>query len=906
MFRKIAISFLLFLLFIPFAGRGNAVNGNFYCVPGGTFLFNRSDTIHAGDTIKDIIPVEVIRELGEEKDVHAPADSSLQKQRKGAADAPVFSSGKDSMIIDVSGKDRMIYYYGDVAVKYQNMELKAEYMEYNTNDGTVYAIGIPDSTGKIIGRPVMTESGKTYAMESIRYNFKSGKAKITNVITQEGEGYLHGAVIKKMPDNSINVSDGKYTTCDLEHPHFYMRMSQAKVTPEPNSQTVFGPSYLVLEDVPTPFALPFGFFPKRTDRSGGILFPTFGEEVSRGFFFKDLGYYIVIGEYFDVAITGDYYTLGSWAVRANSRYKKLYKYNGNFTFNISEVISGEKGSTDYVNSRMFSVQWSHTQDPKARPGTRFGASVNFSSSSYNTYNSYTPQQAMQNTMSSSISYGKTWDNTPFNLSVNLAHSQNMRDSSYAVTIPNLTFTMNRIYPFKRKNRIGKELWYEQFALNYSTTFDNKINFKESEVGTPDFWKKFRNGMQHTFGVALPSFSLLKHIQLSPSVNYGMNWFFQSNEKQYNDSTQKVEDHMSPAFSEFHATQNYSFSVSASTRLYGTFQFGRNSFLRALRHMMTPSVSLSYHPDLGTYGNGYRSYSYVDANGVPKTMDYNIFSGQIYAPPAPGESGSMGFSLANNLEAKVRSKKDTANGGEKKIKLIDNFNISGSYNFLADSMKLSTINMSLNTNLFEKLALNFTAIFDPYMIIPDKNTGRGVRINKFALSNGQGLMRLINAGFSFGYNFQGGSKDTKNIPPQGVPRYNPITGEYVATDWIYYADYNAPWSLGFNYSFNYVADYVYANNVFTKENKYQQSLSFNGQISPTDKLNISVSSGFDFKAMQITSTNIQISYDLHCFEMSFNWVPSGRWESYSFRISAKASALADLLKYDKRTSYWDNY
>ena len=903
--RSIGISFFSFILFFAFVGRVNAACVESLSLRDSIPIISQKDTLHINDTTTVIVPADTV--LQAEKETHELDTDSTHTHSSGGIDEPVFTAAQDSTVIDFSGPGSVLYYYGKAEVKSQSMELKAEYMEYNVSQNTVYAIGLPDSTGTIIGDPEMIdESGKTYKMKEIRYNFVSGKAKITQVITQEGDGYLHGAVIKKMPDNSINVAGGKYTTCEEEHPHFYLSMSRAKVTGGPNSQTVFGPSYLVLEDVPLPLGLPFGFFPKYSDRSGGILFPTFGEEVSRGFFFRNFGYYMVFGDYFDMAVTGDYYTLGSWRAMATSRYKKLYKFEGSFNIDIAENVAGEKGSTDYINARSFSIRWTHTQDAKARPGTRFSASVNFASSTHRQYNSTTPQQALQSSASSSISYGKTFANSPFNLSANLTHSQNMRDSSYALTIPNFTLTMNRIYPFKQKNRIGKEHWYEQFALNYSTTFDNKINFKESEFGKPEFWQKFRSGMQHNFGIALPSFSVLKHIQLSPSVTYGMNWFFQSNEKLYNDSTGIVEDHMSPTFSELHATHNYSFGVSATTRLYGTVQFGKNSFLRAVRHMVTPSISMSYRPDLGTPGNGYRTYTYTDTSGMVHSIDYNVYAGQIYSPPGRGESGSMSFSLANNLEAKVRSKKDTVNGGERKLKLIDNFSMSGGYNFLADSMKLSNIALSLNTNLFEKVSLSVSATLDPYVIIPNRETGREHRINKLMMSDGKGLGRITNAGFSFGYNFQGGNGGGSANPPVGVPRYDPITGDYITTDWLYYQSYNAPWSFGFNYSFSYNATYVYANNVLNKQNNYQQSLGFNGQISPTKKLSVTANSGFDFKAMKLTTTTIGMSYDLHCFRMSFQWVPSGRWESYSFGISATSSALADLLKYDKRTSYWDRY
>ncbi len=792
----------------------------------------------------------------------------------------------------------MIYYYGDVTVTYENMEIKAEYMAYNVDTRIVFASGVADTTGTMIGEPVMKEGGKEYAMKTLNYNFSSRKARINNVITQEGEAFLHGHIIKKMPDNSINIADGKYTTCDLDHPHFYLRLSQAKVTPEPNSQTVFGPAYLVIEDVPTPLLLPFGFIPKRNDRSGGFLFPSFGEEASRGFFVTGIGWYFVFGEYFDLAITGDYFTLGSWGIQAHSRYKKMYGFDGTFNFELSENVTGLSGSIDYSASRTFRIGWNHRQDPKANPSMSFNASVNFMSSSFRQYNSINnPQNALQSTAQSSVSFRKTWEGSPFNLSVNLTHSQNMRDSSYALTIPNFTFSMNTIYPFKRKNAVGEERFYEKISIGYTTTFDNKIAFRESEWGAPDFWNKLNNGMKHNFNIGLPAFRLFKYINISPSISYGMNMYFQGLSKVYNDSTGRVEDIKSNTFSEFHVTNDYSFGIGASTRLYGIFQFGKNSLIQAFRHMISPSLSASYRPEMGTHANGYRTYNYTDNQGVERFVDYNAYTG-VYAPPGKGKTAALNFSLDNNFEMKVRNKKDTVNGFSK-IKLIDNFRIGGSYNFLADSLNLSNISLSLNTNLFEKVALTFTGTLDPYAV------REGRKVNIFSINDGQGLARLTNAGFSFGYQFQGGETGVKNNAPtlEGVRRYDPDSGEYIYTEYRFYDDFSAPWSFGFNYSFTYNTSYPRnAMGEYVKQNNYIQSLGFNGQIKLTKAFDLSASSGFDFKNMELTTTTLNIHYDLHCFEFSVQWTPFGRYQSWSFRFNAKSAMLADLLKYDKRNSY----
>ena len=491
------------------------------------------------------------------KDSIARADSifrsdSLALLKKSSLDAPAFTAARDSIIEDFSDGKQLIYYYGDVTATYGNLKLTADYMEYDLKTSILYARGTKDSTGVITGKPVMTQGNKTYEMEEVRYNFNTMKARITNMVTQEQDGILHGKNIKMMPDHSINITHGRYTVCDCEEPHYYLQLSAAKVMTKPSQKTVFGPAWPVIEGVPLPIAIPFGFIPKRPDRATGILFPSFGEEASRGFYLRDAGLYFVIGDYFDIAVTGDIYTLGSWAVDFNSRYKVNYKFNGNFALSFSNDQSGEKGSSDFRQSRNFGVKWTHSQDAKARPGTSFTASVNFSSPSNSKYNSTSVEEALQNKISSSISYSKNW-NGKMNLSINALHNQDSKDSSYSFTLPNVTFSVNRFYPFKRKNRVGKEKFYEKFSLGYNTTFQNRINFKASEFNKPGFWDKFQNGMTHNFQIGLPNFTAFKYINVTPSVQYGMNWYFRKYEKEYNPETGKVEDVKGGAFSHFGAS-----------------------------------------------------------------------------------------------------------------------------------------------------------------------------------------------------------------------------------------------------------------------------------------------------------------------------------------------------------------
>lgn len=872
--------------------------------------------------------------LPQAKDSLPPAEDSIARRRdslrvadstsradslflldKSSLTRPAFSGAKDSIRQDFSNGQRKMYYWGDVEVSYENIKLKADYMEYDMSTGTVYARGTYDSLAQEWkGQPEMTQGSQTFNMEEVRYNFNTRKARITNMITKEDDGILHGKNIKMMPDKSINITKGKYTVCDLEHPHYYLKLSSAKVVTKPSQKTVFGPAHLVVEDVDLPIGIPFGFIPKRPDRATGLLMPSFGEENARGFYLRDAGMYFVLGDYFDMSLTGDYYTLGSWAANLNSRYMVKYKFTGNLAVNYSVDQTGEKGSTDFFQSKNFGVRWSHSQDSKAHPGTSFSASVNFSSPSNSRYNSHSVSEALQNQISSSISYSKNW-NGKFNLSVNALHSQNSRDSSYTFTLPNITFSVSIFYPFKIKNRVGKERFYEKFALGYNTSIQNKINFKASEFGEPGFIDKFQNGVAHNFSIKLPDFTLFKYLNVAPNVSYGMNWFFRKSEAYFDPETNSVKTEMGKQFGTFGATHNYSGSLSMSTRIYGMYNFGKYHKIQALRHVVSPSVSMSFSPEKGKAFNGWRTFNYVDTLGVQKSYDYNIYQGQINSAPGKGKSATMSISLGNNLEAKVRDMKDTTGTGSKKVKILDQFNFSTGYNFLADSLKMNNVGLSMSTSIFGKLGINGNMNFDPYAI-----NERGQRVNKYNLLETGVPLRLTNVSTSVSYSLSGkgtvkgndGSKSSggdgggSGNPADYYRRiyYHPLTGEYIPGGWLYYTNPNVPWSLNFNYSFSMSRSYSYANNQLSKKDNYTQTLGVQGNIQLTPKMSVQAQSGWDFTAMKMTTTQFSFRYDLHCFNISVSWVPSGMYQSYSFLISANAAALADLLRFKKSTSYWD--
>lgn len=898
-----------------------------------SYTFKASST--GGSTLRALDTV-ITKDSIIEKEIKLGADTVSYKDSIAAADSaqistlkqPVFSSGRDSSVEILTEGKRMLYYYKDVTVTYGDISLKADYMAYNVQTRTVFAKGLPDSTGVIQGNPVLKDGNTEYEMESVYYNFDSGKAKIKNMITQEGDGRIKGKYIKKMPDNSINISRGRYTTCDADEPHFYLQMTTAKVISEgPVQKTVFGPAYVVIEDVPTPFAVPFGFVPKISNRSGGVLFPTYGEESARGFYLRGLGYYFVFGEHFDLAATVDLYTRGSWATNLNTRYTKRYKYAGSLSAVYSVDITGEKHQPDYAKGTNFAVNWSHSQDSKARPGTTFRASVNFSSPSNSRYNSTTISQALTNQISSSISYGKTWSGRPFSLSINALHSQNSRDSSYAVTLPNLTFTVKRQYPFRRKEQIGKQKFYENISFDYSMNFDNKINFKSYEFGKEGFFKKLKNGMRHNFSIGLPTFTLFRYIQGSPGVTYGMNWYFSETNQYFDQQTQRVVQENTNPFSTFGVTQNYSFNLGFSTRLYGLFNFGNNFKLQAVRHVLTPTISFSYSPELRTRANGYRQFAYVDMNGMFHSTVYNKYSGQVYAPPSGGRNASMSFSFANTLEAKIKSQQDTSGRGVKKVKLIDQLNISGNYNFLADSLRLSNISVSMTTNILGKMNVNANIQLDPYAV-----DERGRKYNKFNIvkEGGFKLFRLVNASVSTSYTFsgEGTSKWGSKYKPEGgietgtMARkagtnsssnasiyqriyYHPVTGEYIPGGWVYYYDPSMPWSVNLSFNYSYSKSYQYANDRLMTKNNHQMTLGISSQIKLYRDFSLMLNTGVDLTKRKLTTTQLTGSFSLHCFQIAFSWIPNGKWESWSFRISANASSLADLLQYKKNASFWDN-
>lgn len=845
--------------------------------------------------------------------------------KKKFLDAPIFGTNKDTLIYDVVNK--LIYIHGEGDVKYDNMGIKAEYMRLDVQNKLVRAQGksinvveasqkktsltpkaakpITDSSEMIYIRPVFTEGQTEYEIDTIDYNMDSQKAFIKGVDTKEGEGFLFGGEIKKMKDNVVHMHNGRYTTCDADCKHFYLQMTKGTVVP--GKKTVFGPSYLVFEDVPIYFlGLPFGFFPQVSDRNSGFIIPEIGEEVVKGFFLRNGGYYFVINDNVDVKATAGIYTLGSWQANLASNYFKRYKFGGSFQFDYASDVIGEVGSTDYVNTKNMRIMWSHRQDPKASPGSTFSASVNFSTSSYNKYNAENLQDYINGQTNSSIAYQKTWMGTPFSLTVNGQLSQITRDTVYSFNLPSINFNVNRINPFKRKNQVGQERWYEKISFTYNMQFQNNTGtVKERDLFQEKMFNNMQFGVKHTIPVSA-SFNLFQYLNITPAVNYNERWYFRRINKGWSEEKNLVVN--TDTTRGFYRVAEYNANLSFTTNLYGMYTFGKRQDVK-LRHVLTPRFSFGFSP-------GFEQYYETIETKPGQTQIYSPYGSELYGVPSRNKSANLSFGLDNTLEMKVPSSTDST--GEKKIKLLDALNISSAYDFVRDSLNLDPFTVNLRTTVANgKLAIQVGSTFDPYQV-----DERGNRINKFQIKK-KGLARLTSLNFSFGYSFQ--SRQSNNNSNQSAinnPTNNNNTQTYLnqqghdaGNDFFsqssaqlsqverarmaatQYYDFNIPWSL----SFNYVFAYTNSGSNINRTN----SVTFNGSVNVTSKWGVSFGAGYDFMMNKLTPGSIQITRDLHCWQMSFSWIPVGFRQSWQFSIRAKASMLSDLLKWDKNNSFYDN-
>lgn len=824
-----------------------------------------------------------------------PIDTTVANTQDSTASKPMFSdiitySADDSIKFSVANKQ--MFLYKNAFVKYLNTELRADYIMLDMNENTAYASGLPDSTGTLIGKPKFKDGSQEFESLDLKYNFKTKKGFVKEIITQQGEGYIQGKLTKKMSDSIYCLKDGWYTTCDNhEHPHFYIRMSKAKLIKD--KKVISGFANLYLEDVPLPLAIPFGLFPQSKKGTSGIILPTYGEERMRGFNLRDGGYYWYINDYVDLALTGTIYTNGSWGLNLGTNYRVRYKFNGNFNFSMSRNHTSEKGTPDYTQSKDWALRWTHTQDSKANPYTTFSASVDMSSASNNYYNSTSINDIANQRKQSSVSWSKKWPDRPFNITASLTHNQNSQDTMISLSLPNINFRVSQIYPLRRKEVVGKLRWYENIGFTYNAELRNTINTKEYLLGESfkHIARDWQNGFKHSIPLST-SFNLMRDLSLSPSFTYNGVAYLNSIRRGdwVADSTMAGGGYVPiDTIYGLHYAHNYNATVSLSYNptVYGMFQFKPDCKVYAIRHVIRPSASVSYTPKIGVPKSKYWK-TYTNAQG--NDQEYSIFDGQLFGTPSGAEqSGSLSLSVDNNVEMKVRNDKDTTGNEEfKKIKLLESFRIASSYNFFADSMRWSTIQLSARTKVFNnKVNINLTGTLDPYAL-----NANAVRINKY---NG-GIGRLTRVSASSGIQFSSDNGKKK------AEKNDLLNGHYDE-----YMDFEVPWSISLDYTFSYSK--TYSRNTepgATKplsRNTISQMIRVNGDFSLTPKWKFGYSTGYDFQQKEITATSFNITRDLHCWEMTFSCIPFGTHQSYNFQINVRSSMLKDL-KLTKRDSWYD--
>ena len=850
-----------------------------------------------------------------------PDDTLRQSQqpdtlprKREALEAPVTYEANDSILFTQAGWGHL---YGQGKVNYQQIELTADVISMNMDSSTVTAHGVEDSLGTIKGRPVFKDGETPYETNTIRYNFKSGKGIISNVVSQQGEGYVTGNNAKKGENDELYMRSGRYTTCDHhEHPHFYMQMTYAKVRPKKN--VVTGPAYLVVEDVPLPIAVPFFFFPFSSSYQSGFLMPTYMDDSNRGFGLTDGGYYFAISDQMDLKLRGDIFTKGSWALNAESNYVKRYKYSGLLQMSYQVTKTGDKGLSDYSVSKDFKIVWSHRQDAKANPNSTFSASVNFSSSSYerqNIGNMYNSQAMSQNTKTSSVSYSRNFPDQNLSISATGNIAQNMRDSSIAVTLPDLNISL-----FKRKQAVGNERWYEKIQLRYTGRMKNSITTKDDQLFKKNLIKDWDNGMQHDIPISA-TFTLFKYFNLTPSVNYTERWYTRKIKQDWDpDANQVVRD----TANGFYRVWNYSASLGINTKIYGMYKplFLPKKQLQ-IRHVITPSVSISAAPDFTSSSYGYYDTYYKPRSGGGQdTVKYSYYAGQAFAPPSGGRQGSISFSVSNNLEMKYKDRNDSI----RKVSLIDELGASISYNMAAKERPWSDLSLNMRLKLSKSYTFSMASTFATYAYEFDKN-GNVVVGNRTEWSYGR-FGRWSGYGSSFSYTFNNdtwkkwkekfsgkkhdegtGKDENTNDEEQQSPANegeNKKKVKKAEADADGYQTFKMPWSLNLNYSFNISEDRTKPIN---RKNmrypyRYTHNLSASGNVKISNKWAISFNSGYDFEAKKIVQTSLNITRDLHCFSMSAALSPFGVWKYYNFTIRANASILQDL-KWEQRSQTQSN-
>lgn len=894
------LSLFVFGFFCSFYAEAQRVRGK--RMRGG----EKTDSLHRDSLALDSLGMDSLA-----------ADTTKKKE---PLDAPVIYEASDSIVFT---KEGYAHLYGEGKVNYQNIELTSAVITMNMDSSTVYATGVTDTAGVETGSPIFKDGETPYESKIMRYNFKTKKGFINSIVTQQGEGYVTSEEGKKGANDEIYMRHGKYTTCDNhEHPHFYLKLSMAKVRPKKN--VVFGPAQLVVEDVPLPIAVPFGFFPFNSSYSSGFIMPTYGDEMNRGFYLRDGGYYFAISDQMDLKVLGEIFTKGSWGLSAASNYNKRYKFSGSFNASYLVTKTGEKNMPDYSVSKDFRIQWSHRQDAKANPNSSFSASVNFATSSYDRSSLsslYNPQQYSQNTKASSVSYSRNFPEIGLNISGAFNITQNTRDSSLSMTLPDVNISLNRIYPFKRKKAAGDERWYEKISLQYTGSITNSISTKDNLLfKTP--LTQWQNGMQHKIPVSA-TFNLFKYINIVPSFNYTERWYLRKVKQSYDPSPTSTDHVKRDTINGFNRLYDYNLSLQMNTKLYGMYKplFMKSKELQ-IRHVFTPTVSYTYTPDFGKSRYGYYdTYTYTDEDGEVRTVEYSPYEGAVYGYPGKNMSQNISFSIDNNIEMKMKSDKDTT--GYKKISLIDQLGASLSYDVA--NKRWSDLSMNLRLKLTKSYTFNMNASFATYAYQFDEN-GNVVVGDRTEWSYGRfGRFQGYSGSFSYTLNndtfkklFGKKDEDEKNKDKEGKEggedeeteeeteeqnnNSNMRKTEKASVDSDGYLAFKLPWSVSLSYSYSIREDRSKDINIKTMRYPYSltHSLNVSGNFKIGSRWNMTYSTGYDFTSKEMSMTTLNITRDLHCFNMSCGLV-FGPFTSYNFSIRANSSMLTDALKWDQRSN-----
>ena len=789
-----------------------------------------------------------------------PKDSLIANNKNSnfSFEDEIIKDAKDSINIDL--KNKKIFLYGNAKILYKDIKIEAGFIEIDWNTNVITAKPKLDTLGKKIQIPFFKEGEESFNAEEIKYNLKSKKGIIKQIKAKEGEGFILGDKVKKTENDILYLKNGDFTTCDHDKPHFSIRSKKIKVIP--GEKIITGPAYLRLFNFPTPLALPFGYFPNNQKKSTGLIFPSYGESANLGFFLKEGGYYFTLSDKADLSIKGDIYSKGSWGLKSLFRYKQRYKYSGNFDLSYGNIINSEKGFPDYSVKKDFFVRWNHKQDAKANPTLQFSANINAGSSTYHRNNTFNSNEYLSNTFQSSVNLSKRWEGKPFSLSANLRHNQNTQTKIINLSLPDISFNMNRIFPFKNLGKKGKESWFHKIGVSYSSNLRNDVSIADSLLFSKESIKSFRNGIRHSIPIST-SIKVLKYFTFSPRINYTERWYTNQISKSFNSLDSTI---ITDTLNKFTRAGEYNITAGLNTKIYGLVQFKKGK-IKAIRHVITPNLSFSYKPDFSNSQYGY--YKNVQSS-TGNTEEYSIMQNGIFGSPSKGKQGNIILNISNILEAKLNSKKDTINS-TKKIKIFENLNVGSSYNIFADSLNLNDINLNARTRFLDVIDFTFSSRYDPYVV----NENFTNNVNKFELFENGRLARFTNANTTVGLTIS--NNTFKKKKEEEKEKNNKIS-----------------WSFNANYSLNYNKGYR-----LSKFSDTIQTLNFSGDLKISDKWKLNFQSGYDFDTKELTYSSINIYRDLHCWEMILNLIPLGYHRSYTFTIRVKAAILQDLKIERKR-------